>query len=282
MSNFNPLPVEPNFFAWRGHNIAEYTAGSGPHLLLIHSINAAASAFEMRKPFQALQDHFHVHAIDLLGYGRSDRPARAYVADDYVDLIGRTLQHIGAETIVVASSLSAAYAVKAAIRWPSLLRALVVICPVGIVQLATPPNLRNWAVFRTLSGPLGDVLFRSLTTRPSIRFFLERQAYANPASVAPETIDGFFLTTQQPGAKYAPLSFVTGLLNCNIETEFAELPQPVLIVWGRESQTTPLSQSRAFLAQNPRARIVIVDNAALLVQDEQPDEFNVVVKDFAG
>lgn len=280
MVDFNPLPVEPTFFSWRNQNIASYNAGSGRKILLLHSINAAASAFEMRKPFAGLQNQFHVYAIDLLGYGRSDRPERGYIAEDYVNLIGQTLQQLGEGTALIASSLCAAYAIKAAVRWPALVRSLILVCPVGIKQLATPPGPRNWAVFTTMRGFLGDTLFKGLTTRPSMRLFLERQAYANPASVTPDTLDGFYQTTRQPGAKYAPLSFVTGLLNCNITTEFAQLVQPVLMVWGREATTTPLSQSQAFLTRNPKANLAVVENASLLVQDEQPDRFIELVTDF--
>lgn len=280
MAAFTPLPVEPIFFPWRGHRIASYSTGAGPKLLLVHSINAAASAFEMRGPFTGLGDSFHVQALDLLGYGRSDRPARSYVANDYIELIGQMLQLMGENTAVIASTLSAAFAVKVAVRWPKLVRALVLICPTGIAQLAEPPGPASWASFQLLRGPVGEGLFRALTTRPSVRFFLERQAYAHPASVTPETLEGFYLTTQAPGSRYAPLSFVTGLLNCNIAAEFSAVTQPVLIVWGRAAATTPLHQADAFLARNPRAQLKVIDETSLLVQDERPTEFNALVREF--
>jgi pimeloyl-ACP methyl ester carboxylesterase len=280
MSVFNPLPVEPIFFSWRGHHIAGYSDGAGPKLLLVHSINAAASAFEMRGPFTGLRDSFHVQALDLLGYGRSDRPARSYMANDYIELIGHMLQLMGAGTAVVAGSLSAAFAVKVAVRWPSLVRALVLICPTGIAQLAQPPGPPNWAAYRLLQGSLGEGLFRALTTRAGTRFFLERQAYAQPESITPETLDGFYLTTRPAGARYAPLCFVTGLLNCNIAADFAEVTQPVLVVWGREATTTPLPQADAFLARNAQVQLKSVADTSMLVQDERPAEFNAIVRDF--
>lgn len=280
VSNLNPLPVAPGFFMWQGHRIASYSAGAGSNVLLIHSINAAASSFEMRRPFTGLRDTFRVHAIDLPGYGRSDRPARSYVAGDYIDVIGQTLRQIGAGTTVIASSLSAAYTIAAAARWPGLVHALVLVCPTGITQLAQPPGIGTWAIYRLLQGPVGEGLFRLLTTRSGTRFFLERQAYARSESITPDTLEGFYRTTKQPGARYAPLCFVTGMLNCNIADAFAELSQPVLIVWGRAATTTPVSQADAFLKRNPRARLAVVDHSSLLVQDEQPAEFTTLVRNF--
>lgn len=280
MSIFNPLPVEPAFFSWRGHQIASYTAGAGPNVLLIHSINAAASAFEMRKPFVQLQDTFHTHAIDLLGYGRSDRPARTYIASDYVDLITYTLQRMGSETTIIASSLSAAYAVRAARQHSELVQALVLVCPTGIEQLAQPPGSANWIAYHSVRGTLGTLIFGALTRRSAVRFFLEREGYAQRSSITPDTLEGFYQATQHPGARYAPLCFVTGLLNCNIVDDFATLTQPILIIWGRQATTTPVSQADAFLACNPQAKLRVIDNASLLVQDEQPEVFNELVREF--
>ena len=55
-----PLGVTPRFVTWRGHQIALHEAGSGPTVLLVHSINAAASCYEMRAPFRLLAAHYRV------------------------------------------------------------------------------------------------------------------------------------------------------------------------------------------------------------------------------
>ncbi|NTV65341.1 MAG: alpha/beta fold hydrolase, partial [Oscillochloris sp.] len=154
------LPVQPEYVTWRGHQIATYRAGAGQPFLLIHSINAAASAFEMRGPFAQLQADGEVYALDLLGYGNSERAVRPYVAEDYIDQIIAQLERIGQPTVVVASSLGGAYAVAAATRRPDLVRAMVLACPVGISQLAAPPGALSWAAYRLLSGTFGQWIFR--------------------------------------------------------------------------------------------------------------------------
>jgi len=274
------LPVSPERFEWRGHQIATYRAGVGRPTLLIHSINAAASAFEMRGPFTALQGDSEVHAIDLLGYGNSDRPARRYQAEDYIDQIGAQLARIGAPTALVASSLGAAYAVAAADRWPELVRSLVLVCPVGISQLAKPAGPVAWAIYRILRGPIGRQIFRWLTSDAGTRFFLGRQAYYNQASMTAETVAGFYESAQRPGAYYAPICFLTGLLNCDIAAAYVRLRQPILLVWGRQATTTPPGKAAEFLSANPRARLEVVEGASMLVQDERPAEFARLVRDF--
>ncbi len=274
------LPVEPGALNWNGHRLALYHAGRGRPVLLVHSINAAASVFEMRAPFKGLQDTFSVYAFDLLGYGNSDRPARSYSAEDYIAQIGAVVEHIGAPTALVASSLGAAYAIVAADRWPERISALALVCPTGLQQLGDPAGPAGWAAYRVLHGPIGRGLYESLTSRASTSFFLRSQAYHDPACITPETIDGFYLTCRRPGAYYAPICFLTGLLNCSVRESFPRLRQPIVIIWGKQATTTPLHQADAFLAANRNARLEVIDRASLLVQDERPEQFNAVVRAF--
>jgi pimeloyl-ACP methyl ester carboxylesterase len=276
------LPVSPERFEWRGHGVAAYRDGSGRPVLLIHSINAAASAFEMRGPFGGLRDRFTVHALDLLGYGNSDRPARPYSGDDYISLIGDYLAALGEPAAIVASSLGAAYAVAAADRWPERVSALALVCPVGIGQLAKPAGPVGKSIYGALRGPAGRGIFRALTTRAGVGYFLKQQAYHDPASITPQTLEGFYRTCRRPGAHWAPICFLTGLLNCDIRAAFARLRQPVLTVWGRQGITTPASRSKEFRAANPRIGVEVVDGASLLVQDERPQQFNAIVRGFLG
>lgn len=274
------LPVQPTFFDWRGHRLAHYRAGAGRPVLCIHSINAAASAFEMRGPFTGLGEGFATHAIDLLGYGNSERPARRYSAEDYIDQIGAALAQIGAPTALVASSLGAAYAVAAADRWPERVSALALACPTGMGQLSDPAGAGGWGVYRVLRGPVGRAIYERLTSRAGTAYFLRSQAYHDPASVTPATHDGFYYTCRRPGAYYAPICFLTGLLNCDVRAAFPRLRQPVLLIWGRQATTTPLRSADAFLAARPQTRLEVIDRASLLVQDERPAEFSALVRTF--
>jgi pimeloyl-ACP methyl ester carboxylesterase len=274
------LPVDPEYVEWEGQHIATYQAGSGEPVLLVHSIHAAASVFEMRRPFLSLQHAYAVHTMDLLGYGCSDRPARQYSAEDFIAQIEMMLNRIGKPTAVIASSLGAAFAVTAANRRPDLVSKLILICPVGVRQLANPPGPAAWATYRLLRSPFGENVYRGLTSAAGVRYFLMQQAYARSETIDDETMAGFLETTRRPGAYYAPICFVSGLLNRNISAGFANLRCPVLLVWGRESRTTPPREADPFLELNPAARLAIIDSAGGLAQDERPEEFMALARDF--
>lgn len=234
----------------------------------------------MRGPFAGLRDHYAVHALDLLGYGNSDRPARRYQASDYIEQLGATLTQIGEPSVLIASSLSSAYAIVAATRWPKLVSALILTVPTGMGQLSDPAGPLAYAIHASLRGAAGRAIFDRLTSHQGTAYFLRSQAYHNPAMVDTVTHEGFYQTSRRPGAHYAPICFLTGLLNCDARASFAQVRQPVLLVWGRQSTTTPIQRANPFLVANPRARLEVIDQASMLVQDEQPVQFNALVRDF--
>ncbi len=307
--NVGPVPRwvngEPHFYQWREGAVYYEAAGPahGPALLLAHGINAAASSYEMRCIFEPLAAAgFRVFLPDLPGYGRSERPALNYTAGTYVDfwsdfardVAGAPASNAGhtsgvpaaaepanspGETAarpvnVIASSLSAAHVVAAAARHPRRFGHLVLICPTGLMALASPAGPAGWALNTLFRTPIvGTALFDLLVTRPSLAVFLRRQAYADPAQVTRDVVADYYVVAHQPGSRWAPTAFVSGRLNCRIDAALVALPNPIHLAWGREARITPLADADAFRAIRPDATLDIFDRAALLPHVEQAEAF---------
>src|SRR6266480_4401509 len=100
----NLIGGEEGGFDWRGRRIAFTKRGSGPPVLLIHSIHAAAWSYEWHDNVDYLARTNTVYTLDLLGFGRSDRPAIRYSARLYISLISDFAnQVIGDACTLVAS-----------------------------------------------------------------------------------------------------------------------------------------------------------------------------------
>ncbi|HLH74514.1 MAG TPA: alpha/beta fold hydrolase [Chloroflexota bacterium] len=282
------LPGTSRFFHWlrdkQVFNVFYKFDGEGTSVVLIHGIDAGASSYEMRRLFEMLRQDHRVYALDLLGFGLSDRPARSYTAKDYIDLIEAFLRQIVEQpAAIVASSLSAAYAVEVAARAPDLVRSLVLICPTGLERLADPPAGWQKVLGIILRLPIvGSAVYNALVSRASLRYFLAERTYADPKRVTNEMIDDYYRTTHQDGARYAPAAFVAGALNQSIRETYPTLTQPVTVVWGRSAKVTPVSDSNLFLHVNPNTKLEILGNAGLLPHDERPEEFAKIVRRALG
>ena len=199
-------------------NIYKDSTGSGRPLVLIHSINAAASSYEMRPLFQHYRGTRPVYALDLPGFGFSARPKIEYTPEVYVNAIITALAGIGGEPAdVVALSLGSEFAAEAARRRPELFNSLALISPSGLYdrgsarssQAASAQGLDSFVYpllsFRLWSRPFYDLL----TTRRSITYFLQRSFVG---AIPDGMVDYSIATSHQPGAEHAPLYFVSGKL----------------------------------------------------------------------
>ncbi len=108
----NALPGDTGEYTWPMGRITYQVRGKGAPLVLVHGIGAGESAYEWRQNFDALSERFCVYALDLPGFGRSERRDINYTADLYVLALLDFLRDVVKEpACVVASSLSAAYSV---------------------------------------------------------------------------------------------------------------------------------------------------------------------------
>ncbi len=274
----NLIDGEDGGFEWRDRRIAFTKRGSGPPVLLIHGIHAAAWSYEWRNNVDFLARSNTVYTIDLLGFGRSDRPPLKYSARLFISLIsdfaGRV---IGQPCVLVASSLSGAYATVLAARDPQRFPALVLIAPSGLVRLNQPMTLRGEAGRFAVDAPIaGTAMFNALVSRPSLKSYLKR-IYSDDSFVTEELVHVYYAASHQRGARHAPAAFLSGNLNIDVRQAVRRLSQPALLVWGEEGSITPVDEFRGFTALNPDFELSVLSPAGDLPHDERSDDFNVIL-----
>ncbi|MXR51322.1 alpha/beta fold hydrolase [Halovenus sp. WSH3] len=273
---FEPyLDGDQGTYRWRGFGVS-YTELGDPaddDLLLLHGTNAAASSHEYRAVVEDLSESYHLIVPDLPGYGHSDRPPLLYSASLYEAFVEDIVEDLTDDPTVVASSLSSSYAAAAA-RNVEMDR-LICICPTDTSMGSRQVWLR--ALLR--SPVIGTGLYNLIVSKPSLRYFNADHGYYDPDNVSEEVIDYEWTTGHQPGARFAPASFVSGFLNPegSLEEHLSNTDVPTTFVWGRNADVTPLSEGRE-LAEHVGAGLVVVDQAKLLPHVEHPERFVEVVE----
>lgn len=226
----------------RSGRLAYYVAGQGRPVLLLHSINAAASAYEVRPIFEHLRHRFRVYAPDLPGFGHSDRSRRHYDRALYVaaieDMRDEIRAHEGpARPHGLALSLTSEFLARAVLQAPESWRDLTFVNPTGFDRRSA--DLRETGATREVPGfgaflglpGVGTSLFWLLTRKPVIRYFL-RRTYGAP-EVDEGMVDYDFLSAGQPGAAYAPFAFLSGrLFSKDVRELYEALSLPVYVPHG--------------------------------------------------
>jgi pimeloyl-ACP methyl ester carboxylesterase len=274
----NLIGGEEGGFDWRGRRISFTKRGNGPPLLLIHGIHAAAWSYEWHDNVDHLGKANTVYTIDLLGFGRSDRPAIRYSARLYISLISDFVdQVIGDPCVLIATSLSGAYAIVLGARDPQRFPAIALIAPTGLVRLNQPAGISGEAGQLAVHTPIvGTAMFNALVSRRSIRGYLQK-TYVDDSIVTDELVEIYYWTSHQRGARHAPAAFISGPLNIDVRQALRRLSQPTLLVWGEEGIAAPSEESRAFRARNPDLEMVLLSPAGDIPHDERPHDFNVNV-----
>ncbi|MFP8955916.1 alpha/beta fold hydrolase [Natrialbaceae archaeon A-CW3] len=267
----NPVAGVERTYRWRGMDVAYTVAGEpdAPDLLLVHGIHAGASGHEFATIVEALAESYRVSVVDLPGFGRSDRPPLVYSPGLYAEFLRDFSRDATDDPIVIASSLSGAFATEAAGDSDSEWERLVLICP-----LTDTGERRPW-VRTLLRTPLvGTALFNLLASKPSVRYFYERDGYYDSSRIDREELEYAWKSAHQPGSRYAPASFVAGTLDPDIDlaTELAALEVPTTLVWGRDAELVPLRDGRE-LADAADLDLVVIDYATQLPHAEHPERF---------
>ena len=254
------------------------SAAEGPPILLVHGIHAAAWSYEWRNNVDALARTNTVYTLDLLGFGRSDRPAIRYSARLYISLISDFVSRVIDEPcVLVASSLSGAYAIVLAARDPHRFPAVALIAPSGLVRLNEPVG-SGWRSGSS-RGRYADRRHRDvqrLVSRPNLRRYL-RNAYSNDALVTRELVEIYYATSHQRGARHAPAAFLSGHLNIDVRHALRRLSQPALLVWGEQGSIAPVEEFRGFREIKRDFEISVLSPAGDLPHDERAEDFNVIL-----
>jgi pimeloyl-ACP methyl ester carboxylesterase len=212
----------------------------------------------------------------------SERPGRRYEPGDVASQVEDFVrEEIGGQAHLVASSLSAALVVPAAVRSPRLFKKLVFICPTGYGTLDRPSGWLGDAIYGLFRAPvLGNTLYHAIVSRWGLRYFLKGMTYNDPDVVTEELVDDYYRTSHQPGARYFVAAFVSGKLNLGVADLWPRVPHRILICWGLEAKTAPVEHAQRFVEHNPRSEPRLFKDAALLPHDKRSETFNEEVKEF--
>jgi pimeloyl-ACP methyl ester carboxylesterase len=236
------VPGERFEFDSAAGRINVYVAGQGAPMLLVHSVNAAASVAEVRPLFEHWARTRTVFALDLPGYGFSQRSDRDYTPRLMTDALLAMREPIrrrcGDRPVdALAVSLASEFLARAATETPQSWRSLALVSPTGFSGLrprrSAPGSTQAMPrMYRALRGPgWGGALFRGLTRPAVIRYFLRRTWGAKNIDEALWRYA--VITARQPGAEHAPLHFLAGsLFSTDIHTIYEQLAIPVWMSHG--------------------------------------------------
>jgi len=250
--HWGPMPGEPRratFVQLEGTRVRYVDRGQGPAVVLLHGFASALDTWERIVPRLA-RDH-RVIALDLKGFGWTDRPAGDYSPRAQARLVKALLDARGVTgpVALVAHSWGASVALAFALRYPSRVSRLALYD--AWVYEEQLPTFFLWA--RTPG--LGEALFSLFyEERPDERLAM---AFYDPSVITERFAEDVERALARPGTVAAALAAVRGQRYDLVQQRYRSIGVPALLLWGREDAVTPLSYGERLARDLPDARLVV-------------------------
>jgi pimeloyl-ACP methyl ester carboxylesterase len=262
-------------YAWRYGEVLFQRLGSGPPLVVLHSLGPGHDSHEWRRCAEILAERHTIYAPDLLGWGRSEKPPIAYDGELYIQFVSDFLHDVVRErAAVVAAGLPAAYAAQVAVDEPETISALGLVAPLGIDLHSDEPDLKDAVIHRLLRLPvIGTSVLNLYTSRSGIANHLRREVFAAPERADATEVEHHYRASHQKGSHEALAAYLAGYLNHAVEDALARITQPVWLSWGRQAAHPPISAADLWLHALPAAELEVFETAGALPHAEMPTMF---------
>jgi pimeloyl-ACP methyl ester carboxylesterase len=241
------IGMRGHFVNVKGHRIHYYEGGAGPTLVVVHGV--ASRAADAALLYRALTKKHRVLALDLLGYGESDKPENAsYSVRMQTDVVRGFMDAMQVrDADVMGISMGGWVALKLAAEHPDRVRRLVLVSSAG-VQFETTLHERSFSA-RNLAelreslrlqtdnaDRIPTFVLKDILRRSQKRQWIVRRSMRSMLTTKDDLLDG-----RLQGVK-----------------------MPVLLVWGTRDRIVPYSVASAMKREMPHARLVTLEGCGHL------------------
>lgn len=261
-------------------NTRYWSAGEkGSALILLHGVGCSIEFWE--RNIAALAQAHRVFAVDITGFGRTDKPEVDYTFQMMADFVLDFMNAAGIEkATLVGNSMGGGISITVAAQAPERVEKIVLVAPVGLGRGLSP-------VMRLMTLPvIGNVL-----TKPGRQGVVRQMQLClyDPSKAGEDLIDRVSEIGMVPGNQRSFLSLlretgnITGVkkgIIAGFQEHLKKIRLPILMIWGRQDRILPVSDGEAALGKMAGARLHIMDQAGHFPQIDKPGEFNLVVLDF--
>lgn len=263
-------------YEWRFGNIYYTKRGQGKPLLLIHDLILGSCDYEWKEIIDKLSNEYTIYTIDLLGFGRSDKPNITYTNYLYVQLLNDFIKNIiGKRTDIICSGSSCSIGVMACCNDSSLFDRILLVNPDSILKTNQLPNKQTKILKFLIECPIiGTFTYNIMASKHFMEEDFIIHYMASPTSLSNNLIHAYHEAAHLNGAacKYIFSSLISNYTNFSISHKLKDINNSIFILGGREENY--IEQTiKDYQLRNPIIESALVPHSKHFPQLEQPQEF---------
>ena len=263
-----------------GHRIRYIKTGSGPNLVLLHTLRTQLDLFQ--KIIPDLAKDFTVYAFDFPGHGWSDIPLEPYTPQFFVRSVEGFLTSMKIDrAVLVGESIGATVALMMSTDDDPRIRGIVAVNPFDYRRRFTMrSHLMTKFTFWIGAIPILGETFVRLRTRGAERQILEG-GVARAESLPADFLREMYAVGARPGHYRGFVSIIRNSFMWQVHAVYPRVNVPVLLVYG-DSDWSHVVDREATHKAIPGARITTVEDAGHFLSVDEPRAFVDNVRSLAG
>jgi pimeloyl-ACP methyl ester carboxylesterase len=263
---------DSRFIQVKDHTIHYIQAGQGKPLVLVHGF--AGSTYTWRYLIPLLSQHYTVYALDLLGFGLSDKPLDAdYNMSQQGQLVIDFIDAMKLPPVaLVGHSMGGVIVSCAAVQAPQKIDRLIIM-DAGFYHGGPP------AFTKHLFFPFDVLMARSFYTKGTRSKSL-LNSYYNKALITDELIENYLKPARTPHASDALARMMTKASGESYDGISSRISIPTLLIWARNDAPIPLSDGERLQREIKESKLVVVDKSGHMIQEEQPQQVAAAIESF--
>lgn len=265
-------PKDATFLEVDGTRVRYVDVGEGPPVVLLHGFASSIENWLAVMP-RLVKEH-RIIAIDLRGFGWTDRPVADYSPEAQARLLKAVLDERGVtgKISLVAHSWGSSVALAYALAQPQQVERIALYD--AWVYDSQLPSMFHMA----RAKGIGEVLFSLFyDQRADERITL---GFYDPEFVSEALVEDVERAFERPGTRAAALEAVRGMDFTRMEEKYQQITAPTLLLWGREDVVTPVSIGERLVRQLPKAKLKIYPRCGHFPMLEAASESTRDLRDF--
>lgn len=252
--------------------------------MLIHGFGASIGHW--RHNAMALSQHHTVYALDLLGFGASEKAIAPYNVALWIEQVHDFWQtFVGEPVVLVGNSIGSLVCLAAAAAYPEMVRGVVMLNLPDASVLESPAWMgAAMTAVRPIAAVAKGIFTFPLVFNPFFRVLRQpalirawaKQAYASSESVTEELLEILGTPARDRHAVKALRAMITTpkITKYTAREILPAIQVPMLLFWGRQDKFVPPKLASYCVKLNPKLELVEIDNAGHCPHDERPEEVN--------
>ncbi|GMG96346.1 alpha/beta fold hydrolase [Tepidimicrobium xylanilyticum] len=235
--------------------------GQGKDILVLHGWGANIST--VLPIVNLLKPYFRVYAVDLPGFGESDKPKEVFGSEDYARILKEFIDKMGVKKIVlIGHSFGGKLSILLGIKYPEIIDKIVLINSAGLVPKRGLKYYIKVYGFKTLKFLYNIIFFWANKEEKREKFYKR------------------FGSTDYREADGIMRKILVRVVNEDFKEILKEIKSPTLLIWGDKDTATPLYMGKIMESQIPDSGLVILEGAGHYSYLDDFNRFAIILKTF--